>query len=346
MKNGDTWQVTRHHSDGSLSVRHLGHQGSLRLPAAYVADHVQLAYATTAHRAQGSTVDTTHALVTGEMTRESLYVASTRGRSRTTWYTATEDVLDLGSDREPDPPVPAIEVLTGILQRTAAELSATTTVRETQREATSLPTLVARYQHVWDEAARGVLHASVPVALPPNLARRVLSEPGFQHLATALASASAHGADAVAVLRSAAALGKCGTARSLPLVLATRIEETPTILSVPREAPVDQPLPWLPGPRVGHPQWDDYLAGRAALIADRLTELGSVTAAYREQYRLTHLPVGDLGDLPPAASPQRIAYLAARREQHTRGLPIPRRRPSPPRLHYPDRQKPSRGLSM
>ena len=189
-------------------MRHLGHQGSLRLPAAYVADHVELAYATTAHRAQGSTVDTTHALVTEEMTRESLYVASTRGRSRTTWYTATEDVLDPGSDREPDPPVPAIEVLTGILQRTAAELSATTTVRETQREATSLPTLVARYQHVWDEAARGVLHASVPVALPPNLARRVLSEPGFQHLATALASASAHAADPVAVLRSAAALGR------------------------------------------------------------------------------------------------------------------------------------------
>ncbi len=347
VKNGDTWEVTHHHSDGSLTVRHQGHAGVLRLPAAYVTDHVELAYATTAHRAQGSTVDTTHALVTEGMTRESLYVASTRGRASTTWYTATEGTLGFGSDHEPDPPVPAVEVLTGILQRTAGDLAATTTVRETQREATSLPTLVARYRHVWDEAARTVLQTTVPLALSSDLATRVLSEPGFQRLATALAGANAHGADPVTVLRNAAALDDLEGVRSVPLVLATRIEETPTALGVPRKAPARQPLPWLPGPRVGHPQWDDYLTARAALITNRATELGSLTAAYREQYRLTHLPVGDLGDLPPEASPQRLAYLAARREQHThlvrppaepRRLQEPYRRPDPPHV--------GRGLSM
>ena len=55
---------------------------------------VELAYASTAHRAQGSTVDTAHALVTEEMTRESLYVASTRGRLNNSWYAATDELLD------------------------------------------------------------------------------------------------------------------------------------------------------------------------------------------------------------------------------------------------------------
>ena len=81
VKNGDTWEVTRRHRDGGLSVQHQEHRGRLRLPAEYVADSVELAYASTAHRAQGITVDTAHTLVTSEMTRESLYVASTRGRN-------------------------------------------------------------------------------------------------------------------------------------------------------------------------------------------------------------------------------------------------------------------------
>jgi UvrD-like helicase family protein len=40
----------------------------------------RLAYATTAHRAQGSTVDTAHLLVTDQLTRALLYVCMTRGR--------------------------------------------------------------------------------------------------------------------------------------------------------------------------------------------------------------------------------------------------------------------------
>ena len=97
----------------------------MRLPAAYVADWVELGYATTAHRAQGTTVDTAHALVTEEMTREALYVASTRGRECTTWYAATEQPYDPTDDRHPDPPATALEVLTAALARSGAELSAT-----------------------------------------------------------------------------------------------------------------------------------------------------------------------------------------------------------------------------
>ena len=50
------------------------------LPADYVRQHVELAYATTVHRAQGMTTDTAHVLADSAATREAFYVAMTRGR--------------------------------------------------------------------------------------------------------------------------------------------------------------------------------------------------------------------------------------------------------------------------
>ena len=48
--------------------------------AAYVAESVELGYATTVHTAQGVTADTMHGLVTGEESRQQLYTMLTRGR--------------------------------------------------------------------------------------------------------------------------------------------------------------------------------------------------------------------------------------------------------------------------
>ena len=61
----------------------------------YVRDHVELAYAATAHRVQGGTVDTAHALVSATTTREVLYVSGTRGRSSNTFYVDTDYHNDL-----------------------------------------------------------------------------------------------------------------------------------------------------------------------------------------------------------------------------------------------------------
>ena len=71
VRNGDRWTVTRVHKDGSMQVQRLGVDfgGTVTLPAAYVAEHVDLGYAVTAHRAQGMTVDTSHVVVTGSTTR-------------------------------------------------------------------------------------------------------------------------------------------------------------------------------------------------------------------------------------------------------------------------------------
>ena len=69
-------------SDGSVTIRPPGARfgNSIVLPADYVAEHVDLGYAGTAHRAQGVTVDTAHVLVEPTSTRENFYVAMTRGK--------------------------------------------------------------------------------------------------------------------------------------------------------------------------------------------------------------------------------------------------------------------------
>ena len=324
VKNGDTWTVDRTHRDGSLTVAHLGHGGRVRLPAGYVAESLELAYAATAHRAQGSTVETSHALVTPEMTRESLYVASTRGRAVNTWYTTTEHLLDATSDHEPDPPSTASDVIHGVLARVGGQHSATETIRTTLEEATSLPTLVARYTHARTAAATESLQVAATRALTPPLAAAILNDPAAPRLASVLADTAGRGADPQHVLANAAALDDLNGAHSVARILAARIEDYPTTLGVPATpstgpgentgaAPQSRsrPLPWLDSPDVGHPGWRDYLQRRADLITDRATELGSPVAIYRELYRLTALPSGQLGDEPPAGTRRAAAYLAA-----------------------------------
>jgi hypothetical protein len=161
VKNGDAWHVEARHPDGALTVRHVRHGGRVTLSPAYVACHVELLYATTAHRAQGDTVDTAHPLITAGMTREALYVLASRARERTTLYVATHDQPfddDPRVDRARIDPraYAAREVLLNIIATDGAVLPATETITVAQQEAGSLATLVPQYLHVAhaDAAAR------------------------------------------------------------------------------------------------------------------------------------------------------------------------------------------------
>jgi conjugative relaxase-like TrwC/TraI family protein len=153
VRNGDGWRVVHRRDDGALTVAHLRHGARLVLPAAYVAAHVELLYATTAHRVQGATVDTAHALVTPEAAREHLYVLATRARTATHLYVATHAALPADEDdrvdrRAWDPAgTDATVILARILDRESAETSATQAIRDAQDQAASLATLVPRYLH-------------------------------------------------------------------------------------------------------------------------------------------------------------------------------------------------------
>ncbi len=80
VKNGDRWTVTTVNADGSLTVAHDKLGKTITLPADYVANTVQLGYATTVHGAQGITTGTCHVVLTGDEDRNLLYVALSRGR--------------------------------------------------------------------------------------------------------------------------------------------------------------------------------------------------------------------------------------------------------------------------
>lgn len=130
VRNGDRWRVHRVHPDGALTLTGTGtdtNAGQVRLPAAYVAEHLQLGYAVTAHRAQGLTVDTCHVVATPAMTRRSLYVAMTRGRTANTAYVITtpEDLDHEPHLRPAGPPPSARDVLVQVLDRGGEEQSAT-----------------------------------------------------------------------------------------------------------------------------------------------------------------------------------------------------------------------------
>ncbi len=88
----DIWAVTGTSADGRLTVR--GRGGDRTLPAAYVRAHVELAYATTVHGAQGETVDQAHLLI-GETTgAAAAYVGMTRGRHSNIAHLVAEDLDD------------------------------------------------------------------------------------------------------------------------------------------------------------------------------------------------------------------------------------------------------------
>ena len=90
VANRDRWTVTGTDDHGGLLVR--GRCGSRSLPADYVRQHVELAYATTVHGAQGEPVDQAHLLI-GEATgAAAAYVGMTRGRNHNTAHLVAESI--------------------------------------------------------------------------------------------------------------------------------------------------------------------------------------------------------------------------------------------------------------
>ena len=129
VKNGDDWIVRDARDDGSVRLTRPSSDEVAILPASYVAEHLELGYASTAHRAQGRTVDTAHAYVTAATTREPLYVMATRGRESNRMYVDTAHDPDDGTKHgEPDHADPA-EVLGRAIATTGADSSATQTRR-------------------------------------------------------------------------------------------------------------------------------------------------------------------------------------------------------------------------
>lgn len=95
VANGTRLTIATIRPDGSVEA-HVqsdddGPAPTIILDADYLASSVELGYATTAHRSQGVTVDTGHAVVTPKLSRELFYVAMTRGKRGNHAYVDIDD---------------------------------------------------------------------------------------------------------------------------------------------------------------------------------------------------------------------------------------------------------------
>ena len=149
VRNGDRWRIAHVSKDGSMRVERVGvaFGGSVTLPATYVAEHVDLGYAVTAHRAQGITVDSSHVVVSATTTRENFYVSMTRGRDSNIAYVALDKPDEGHAPPELDE-VTAHSVLYGVLHHSGAELSAHQMIESEQEHWSSIAQIAAEYETI------------------------------------------------------------------------------------------------------------------------------------------------------------------------------------------------------
>ena len=276
VKNGDAWQVVRRLGDGSLRVRHLGHGGLLTLPSSYVHREVQLLYAATAHRAQGTTVDTAHPLITEGMSREALYVLATRAREHTTLYVATHDIPfddDARVNRvRSDPRAQAArEVLLNILGTETAPLPATQTITTMQNESASLATLVPRYLHAARQDADARYRSAALEALGEERGHALVSDPAWGAVVRRLFDAEGSGWNPARLLATAAAQRELASADSIAEVITWRLDAFLAGNPVPPSANIEPTAP------AGQP-YETGADARSRLTAVAIATLGASLA--------------------------------------------------------------------
>jgi hypothetical protein len=277
VRNGDRWVVTATNADGSLAVRRAGGHGEVVLPADYVANHVELAYATTAHRAQGRTVDTAHTLVSAATTREVLYVSATRGRSSNRLY--VDVAFDPGPQTSHDDLLvrqDARAVLAGVIANEGADISAHEIVRRECHGAQSIVTLAAEYQTVaraarterWDAVLRRM-------ALTADKLPQLRTSDAYGPLLAALSDAEDRGLDVEAALTRLASDGSFQGADDVAAVLHERVDRWIDEVGRPSHELIDPIAGLIPRMRSAvDPDHGRALDERARAIEDRARSLG------------------------------------------------------------------------
>jgi hypothetical protein len=293
VKNGDVWTVAATHMDGSMTVTRVSGHGSVVLPASYVAKNVELAYASTAHRAQGRTVDSAHVFASPTTTREVLYVALTRGSQSNHLYVDTHYDPDpaTGHDGLNETPS-AMDVLTGILRREGADVSATDIIRRSQSQ--SIAALVAEYDTIVNRAEgerwETVLSES---GLSDTELVQVQTSPAYAALLAQLREAENRGFDIDTELPMLVVGRSFDDAEDVARVLHYRIERYMTGVGYP-SAPTSELVAGLFVRPTGFTDSDILLAlnDRADAIEQRARELATIAIERGDAW------VSDFGDAP------------------------------------------------
>ena len=242
VKNGDRWQVTDISADGSVLIDRLDarYAGKAVLPAEYVAEHVDLGYAVTAHRAQGTTVDTSHIVVTPSTTRENLYVSMTRGRASNIAYVALDQPDDSHSTPQPDDTT-ARTVLCGVLNHSGTGSSAHQTMEAEYAIHGGIDRLAAELETIAADAQR---HRFVELlrrsGLTPDQHQAVVQSSALGPLIASIRRAEAFHHDLEKLVPRIVVQHPLDDADDIAAVLRYRIEHAAA--SPPRDCPLSPRL--------------------------------------------------------------------------------------------------------
>ena len=281
VKNGDLWRVTDLHDDGRITAQHTGHGGKVTLPAGYVQESVELGYAATIHRAQGSTVDTAHALVDASTDRAGAYVALTRGRENNQLYVSLAD----GEKRDD-----VLDRITGAYER---DLTVHESVDQLRAEHRNIASLIAQHEDISELAVQKVMEPYLMEGMsrvkehpvrdkdsgqiidhtPANGvedAKAVLASPAWPALAHDMGEAYRNGVDPAALVERAysyrplEASDQGAEAKDYAAVMQWRVEK----LNVDAQKVHERPLSYLSDEHLA--RLVDQAAKRTQPMADRV----------------------------------------------------------------------------
>lgn len=307
VRNGDRWRILGVGRDGSLHVeRSSGCPGAaVTLPAAYVAESVELGYAVTAHRAQGVTVDTAHVVVSASTTRENFYVSMTRGRDNNTAY-VTLDQPDDSHTLPKDSETSAKSVLYGVLRHSGAELSAHQTIEAEQERWSSIAQIAAEYETIATVAQRDRWTDLLARAgLTNEQIENLLDSDAFGPLAAELRRAEANNMDLETELPPLIAGRSLADADNIGAVLISRIRRTMAqrtrLLRSDSQRLIAGLIPIADG--LMATEMAEALVQRDQLIEARANALAQRALGQRERW------LQRLGTTPSAGSPQRVRWM-------------------------------------
>ena len=233
VRNGDRWTVTEVRDDGALTLRRAGRTwgASVVVPAEYAGEHLDLGYAVTSYRAQGITVDSSHVLADASMTRETFYVAMTRGREENIAYVAVDkpDPAHDGPHPGDNTEATARSVLFAVLQHIGAELSAHETITAEQDTWASIAQLAAEYETLAAAAQHDRWAALIRSSgLSDDDADDAIDSPAFGALTAELRRAEANQHDIEALLPRLMGARGFGDADDIAAVLHYRVAKATT----------------------------------------------------------------------------------------------------------------------
>jgi hypothetical protein len=278
--NRERLHVLEVREDGSLRVAasDRGRGEAMTLPGDYVRNHLTLGYASTAHGAQGRTVDTSHIVVAPGTGAAALYVGMSRGRHTNTAHIATVSVPE---DARPGATHSAmrrnaVAILTNVLEAADPQRGVLAEAAASAAEAASVRTAVELFADAVDLATAGRtanwLDQLVDESyLSEHQRSALLAEQGASTLDRLLRRVELAGHDPEDVFRTAIGERNLFDARQLTNVLHHRI-----VSAVDLDPSGDTFLSRLPA--IDDPQWQQYLRTLATLADARVGEQAEHTA--------------------------------------------------------------------